>query len=352
MRMSQIFPVVNQTAAICFSLLAAAFLFPGMADLNAAPEAPAASARPTNRLDASGAADTGAVLLGKFTQPETRRWRSIPHGTQSCDGILFVCEGALRTAGFRAAREGNHYPGAILGIPVNRRGSRIHLLQAAENSLEMVEGVPYGRMVLHFENGESRKLDLQFGIHGADWLAREGEPAEQVADPNSRVAWTQRRAGDNSTIHLYHTVFENPLPDKMISSADCLSPMSEANLLLFGIAVSDEPRSLAHSYGPGETLADTAEEVLTFQLRNTGGQAVTEGSLSWSVEGPRGRIDFPPFHPDARGQISFEFARGAARRIQYQASEPSGAAASGELRPGDKGRFPKTTIVTLTPRSP
>src|ERR1051325_8567532 len=70
----------------------------------------------------------GAVSLGGFFLPETHRGRTAPRGTQVCDGIAFVCQGAIRTAGWNAARDGNRYAGAVLGVPVNRGGGRIHLL--------------------------------------------------------------------------------------------------------------------------------------------------------------------------------------------------------------------------------
>src|SRR5207247_6347875 len=56
----------------------------------------------------------GAVALSSFVDPETHRWRSVPGGTQVFDGVTFVCEGAVRIAGLNAARDGKHYPCAVL----------------------------------------------------------------------------------------------------------------------------------------------------------------------------------------------------------------------------------------------
>src|SRR2546421_8159080 len=147
-----------------------------------------------------------AVALNAFVQPETRRWRGIPQGTQVCDNVTFICTGALRIAGLQAARDGNRYPGAVLGVPVDRRGTRLHLLQAAENAAEMIEGEAYARLVLHYANGEIRKLDLLFGIHGDDWFQNEADPNDVVADPNSKPAWIHRRKGDGKIIRIYHTI--------------------------------------------------------------------------------------------------------------------------------------------------
>src|SRR5207248_518266 len=112
----------------------------------------------------------GAVGLTAFADRETQRWQSAPRGTQICDGVTFVCNGAVRTAGIRALRDGKRYAGAVLGIPVDRGGTRIHLLQSAENTEEMIEGVPYSRVVVHYADGEWRRFELLLGVNGEDWL--------------------------------------------------------------------------------------------------------------------------------------------------------------------------------------
>ena len=315
--------------------------------LGAAPSRSAAAAASKAALP-SAANPAGAVMLTEFTQPETRRWRTAPHGTQVCDGVTFICNGAIRTAGLNAAREGNHYPGAVLDVPMNRRGSRIHLLQAAENTLDMTDGTPYGRLILRYANGESRRIDLLFGIHGDDWLQDKGKPSEPPADPNSTVAWLQRRGGDGSIIRFYHTAMENPLPAVAISSIDFISPLSQANLLLFGLTVDDDPRPLATSYGPGESIEDDPANSIIFTLQDAAGQPAVGATLAWIARGPRARVDFPPFRSDSHGQVAIEVPRRAVREIDYRANGPDGSSTSGNLKPNAAGAFPPTAIVKLS----
>jgi len=288
-----------------------------------------------------------AVSLGEFTQVETRRWHSIPHGTQVCDGVTFICNGAIRTAGLTAAREGNHYPGAVLGVPIDRRGARLHLLQAAENGSEMLDGTPYGRMVLHYANGESRRFDLLFGIHGDDWSHPNGAPNEPVADPNSTVAWLQRRTGGGPRVRLYHTTLENPLPEITITRMDFISPLTEANLLLFGLAINDDARPLAPSYGPGERIGDAPSEPVMFTLLDATGQPATGATLGWTIRASRIRVDFPPFPADLRGQVVIDVPRRLIVGLQYKASAPNGSTAVGELKPNADGSLPLTPVVKL-----
>ena len=293
---------------------------------------------------------SGAVSLADFSLPETRRWRSIPRGTQVCDSATFVCDGIIRTAGLAAARDGNSLPGAILGVPVNRRGSRIHLLQSAENAEQMTEGVPYGRLLFHYTNGASKRIELLLGVHGEDWYKRGGESNEPLADPNSNICWFQRRTGDRMNIRVYHTVFENPLPDFMITTVDFISPLSEGNLLLFGLTINDEPRSLAPSYGPGESISETPIQLISFNLLAATGNPAVGATLAWIVRGPRVRIEFPPFGTDNDGRITFEVPRRVLTILDFRASAPDGSSATGQLTTGKSGGFPTNPVITLAPR--
>ena len=291
----------------------------------------------------------GAVSLADFAAPETHRWRSVPRGIQVCDGVTFIGDGAVRTAGLNAARDGNHYPGAVLGVPVHRRGSRIHLLQAPENTLDMADGAAYGRMVTHYANGESRTFELLFGIHGDDWLQGNRKQNDPVADPNTKLAWLQRRTGDGNIIRLYHTTFENPLPEVTIDTLDLVSPLSEANLLLFGLTIDDDSRPLKPSYGPGESIDDNPSDSITFTLHDTSGQPPNGATLQWTVQGPRIRIDFPPFPADAQAQIAIEVPRRSIGKIHYQAFARDGSSNSGDLTPDGTGSFPLRPVLQLRP---
>jgi hypothetical protein len=289
----------------------------------------------------------GAVPLAAFAAPETHRWRSVPRGTQVCDGITFVCDGAVRTAGLNAARDGNRCPGAVLGVPVHRRGSRIHLLQAAENTLDMTEGAAYGRVALHYANGESKRFELLFGVHGDDWLQGNRNQNDPVADPNTKLAWLQRRTGDGTIIRLYHTTLENALPGVTVQAIDFISPLSEANLLLFGLTIDEDSRPLNPSYGSGESIDDSPNDSITFTLHDNSDQPATGATLKWTAQGPRVQVDFPPFPADAQGQITIEVPRKSIRQIHYQASARDGSIISGDLNPGGTGTFPLKPVLKL-----
>src|SRR6266481_9295342 len=45
------------------------------------------------------------VPLNDFADADSQGWHTVPPGTQVCDGITFVCAGAIRPPGLPAARE-------------------------------------------------------------------------------------------------------------------------------------------------------------------------------------------------------------------------------------------------------
>ncbi len=276
-------------------------------------------------------------------QAKARLW-------EVCDGVTFICNGAIRTAGLQSARDELRYPGAVLGVPVRGRGSRLHLLHAAENTSDMLDGEPYGRLVLHYANGETRKLEILFGIHGDDWLQDSASRNEPVADPNSKLAWVHRRTGDGTTIRLYHTIWENPLPGLDIAAIDVISPLAEANLLLFGFSINDKPLNLAPSYGPGETLGDASSKPITFTLQDAAGNSVPDAKLTWTAQAPRSQIDFPPFPADAQGEVTIDVPRISIQAIQYRASSPDGSSAAGVLKSDAAGSFPAKLVIKLAPK--
>jgi hypothetical protein len=288
-------------------------------------------------------ASIAPVLLTDFAYPETQRWGSVPKGTQVMDNVTFVCDGAIRTAGLTSIRAGKGYPTAIIDIPVHLTGSKIHLLQAAENKSGMPELAPYGRLVFHFANGETRILDLLFGVHGRDWVSSPMNVQQPVLDPNTKLSWTFDKPG-GLTVRFYHTTFGNPLPKIPIVSVDFISTLRIANLLLFGMTVDNDPIPLATPFQPNEPQQIQST---SFQLQDQRGQPLRDGKLSW-VGSCFGRpIEFPPFPSDARGRVQFEIPPHSLESIHYTATSASGQTGSGDLTPDDTGLFPAMTTVQL-----
>jgi hypothetical protein len=289
------------------------------------------------------------VALADFADQVTRRWGTVPRGTQVCDGVTFICEGAIRTAGLRAARDGKTYPGAVLDVPVRRRGARIHLLQSSENSLGAIAGAPYGRMALHYTNGQTHRIDLLFAAHGRDWMHNPRDPDQPVVDENTTVGWSEVNPRNGILIRFHHASFTNPLPDVEITSADFIAPLHSANLLLFGLTVDNDSRPLAAPWQPGDTSAIPATDRITVTLQDPAGQPLPGAALAWTAIAPRGQVDFPPLRADTQGRVPLEFQRGALQQIRYTATTADGKTINGELQPDATGNFSPSATITLGP---
>jgi len=306
-------------------------------------KAPPAAAKPVPATNSEA-----TVAMSEKANKESQGWSFVPKGLVVLDGTTFLCDGAIRTSGLASAANGGRRPGAFLDNPVNRKGSRIHLLQASEYAWRVPPGAPYGHFVLHYADGKTHSFDLNWGIHGWDWFRGRNEKDKEPRDENTHLAWEKQRA-DGMYIRAYHTILENPYPDVVITSFDVIQPLYPANLLLWGFTVDDDPRPLADAFDPADLpMGRTAPQTITFTLQDAAGKPLPEASLSWTAVANRGRIEFPPFRADALGQVKIEVPRGSLFQINYRASGPEGKQAAGVLRLEEGGLFPDRQIIELT----
>jgi hypothetical protein len=284
------------------------------------------------------------VPFGERITTDTHNWGDVPFGDVVCQDVQFTCQGAIRLNGLRAAREGKRYPGAVLGVPVQRRGSRIHLLHAAENWPGMTPGAPYGRVTLHYTNGATHSFYLLFSVHGLDWYGGARTPEEAVTDPNTRLGWYFKRK-DGTYRRFFHTMFANPLPDVEIASADFVSPLGSANLWVFGFTLSEDPAPLE----PEVSEADLAPQrvFVTLRLQDAAGKPIAGGSVAWQVRGTKFQVEFPPFRADAEGRVVLDLPRELPAEVSFTASAPDGTAATGSLEKDATGQFPVEQVVKL-----
>jgi hypothetical protein len=282
-------------------------------------------------------------LAHEVTSAESRRWQAdVPHGTQVLNGVTFVCDGAVRTAGLR----GRKYPGAVLGIPIHRRGTMIHLLQSAENMPGNPIGSVYGRLRFHFGNGESRDTYLRFGVHGRDWFQLRRQLDQGVSDPNTEVAWVAQKQDKNVFVRLFHTALENPFPKEKITTVDAISPLGEGNLLLFAVSIDTSAVKLKPAAEDESVI-----EMLAFEFAlSSDGKPVSSGSVEWMMFfGNRSRIVFPRFPCDASGRVNIDFPTRAISELRYTATDASGATTNGRVMKPETGWSPTQQVAIIFP---
>ena len=293
------------------------------------------------------------VPLFDYLTADIRRWGDVPSGEVVCQNTPFRVEGAIRLAGVKGAREGKRYPGAVLGVPVHHRGTQIHLLQAVENWGGMPARAPYGKVLLHYQNGESRSFYLLFRVHGLDWFGGPNTPRETVADLNTQLGWSVPKP-DGMYRRFFHTAFANPLPEQTILSADFICPLESANVWFLGLTITDEATALAPEVDPDEVL--TRRKLVAARLVGASQQPASTAVLAWRFIGPGFHVNFPPFPADAAGRVILDLPISLVGEVSLQATGPGGSSWVGNLQRTAAGAWPDEQLIPLrhaeTPEAP
>lgn len=314
--------------------------------------APNASSRTELFGGVFGKLSNSCVILAPFAEPETQRWASLPKGFFETNGVTFYCDGAIRLNGLTRAR-GKHSdaPGAIVDIPVNFKGNRLHWLHASENSGGTPPGASYAAIVLHYEDGSKQQVDLRYNVHGRDWFGSRRFADVPMRDPNSSVVWSMQRR-DGSHIQFYHTIMSNPAPHLAIVSMDVISPLNPANVLLVGASISSSDQPLEPC--PSPPGPEPFRTIIAFTFKDNA--AISPGApaaksevptLRWTAIGPDLNVEFPAFAADSSGRVFIDVPLRPLSEIKYQATGPNGATAEGTFVKDENGNFPTEQSLIL-----
>lgn len=178
----------------------------------------------------------GASLNDDWFDHPGHDLQDVPEGLNSFGGVKFDVRGLIVLAGTESLSvSGLALPEAVRGIPVGRRGSVIHFLQASA-FVGTQRGLKIGEYVFHYENGEIRKADLAYGENELDWWVNpsEGHPSNAVevwfgSNPATRARGMKTR--------LLLFTWKNPLPDVTIDSIDFVSTLTTSSPMLVAITV-------------------------------------------------------------------------------------------------------------------
>lgn len=162
---------------------------------------------------------------------------ALPRGLVVLNGITWDIRGVVTTGRFdpdpfvrwRAGR-------TVKGLPLPSRGRRLHFLHGAQYA-NQIETAQAGRYRLHYTDGTTADLEMRAGRDIGDWWSSVSSVPCEVA----AVAWE----GDNRwaqlnqcRIRLYHRTWDNPHPEKDLTSVDL---MAEGNIIVpFVVAITVE----------------------------------------------------------------------------------------------------------------
>jgi hypothetical protein len=174
----------------------------------------------------------------------------LPKGEQTFAGVRFKVEDSyLRLSGTIEMGGAPKKPAALEGIPIDKSFTRLHILHGthygafgkAGETLFVKDGTPIGEYRLRYEDGTTKSIPIVYGEDVRDWWVWD-KPAEVT---RGKIAWVGKNAfskEQNQTIRLYFTSWNNPHPEKKVSSFDYVCNGTSA-AAPFCVAISLEQNS-------------------------------------------------------------------------------------------------------------
>jgi hypothetical protein len=179
-----------------------------------------------------------ASLDDDWFQHPGHDFQDVPKGVQVFGGVAFDVRGLIPLAGTQSLTvTGVVLPEAVNGIKVNRKGRRIHFLQACAWSAD--EGAGIGQYVIHYSDGQTKTAPILFQRNVTDWWVSPNDKLPTQAEEVWRGSNPATRQVGFQT-HLIKYTWENPLPEEEISTIDFVSNVIEAAPIL--VAITIEPK--------------------------------------------------------------------------------------------------------------
>jgi hypothetical protein len=169
----------------------------------------------------------------------------LPSGIHIFAGVPFDVEGLIQLDGINMKMFKKEFP-AEVNILINRKCSKIHLFHGADWIDTQDFGTVIAKLILHYADGSTQEIGIVAGEHVFDcWapLFTTGvDPRCFKMAPGTERAWTGsnpfiKNFFPDESLILYKSTFDDPEPDKVISSLDYASTMTGTAPFLVGLTV-------------------------------------------------------------------------------------------------------------------
>ena len=112
-------------------------------------------------------------------------------------------------------------PNEVKEIKVGLKFNRLRILHGT--GWDVAQGTRIGSYVMHYDDGASIEIPVEYGVHVKDWWTRWGDTSEVSG---GEVAWT---GGTEVAppLRLYLLTWANPDPEKAVRTIDCTSTGTE-----------------------------------------------------------------------------------------------------------------------------
>lgn len=132
-------------------------------------------------------------------------------------------------------------PEKVEGIKVGAKAAKVHFLHSCGRSAGTPANTLIGKYVVHYDDRSTAEVEIVYGKDVVDWWEQRG-----VADPTrSKVAWEGQNEmikGSGLKIKLFLTTWENPHPEKQITTLDYVTTdgAQQTGAAPFCVAISTE----------------------------------------------------------------------------------------------------------------
>jgi len=129
---------------------------------------------PASQITRASATNFHPVVLDQFYQRQfvdyrpTESWAQVPRGETNFDGVPFLMFGKIDLTGLGSGPDGVNSSLRRVGeIPVLGEPPAWHLGHGA--SYDSPDGTPIACVRLRYQNGETRRLFIRYGVHARNW---------------------------------------------------------------------------------------------------------------------------------------------------------------------------------------
>jgi Tol biopolymer transport system component len=278
-----------------------------------AKEAPAAGVVALNLVPAAQPAaanqnaEANTLDLSSIYLKDNPRWPILESfsGRQVVDGLPFQIDGQMRAYGKTPEAHGDGaYRLSHKGIRIGRKFDYLYLIHHA--ACPDAEGATIAYVILNYADGTEHIIPIRYGVHVRDWYNMPSYEKEAITDPDTTICWRREPASRKAPIRLFESRFENPSPEKEVTSMDIVSARSLAAYCLLAATVSNHRSKLPAAKFSGDRNFD-GRVVIRVVDANTGrpiagatvlpGMTVQDegviGSPFYSSSAGKGTIPYP-----------------------------------------------------------
>lgn len=168
--------------------------------------------------------------IGGWTDEGGNDLRDLPDGKQTLRGVPFDFVG--KCVVLRSPVHMSFVPAEVTGIKIGIRADCLFFLHT---SAWTPEGKEIMRYVIHYQDGDSVAVPVRSGVHIQDWYA------PNLNDlPGAQTGWHGRNPF-HEPVCLYLMKWENPHPEKTISTLDVVSAEGRAIPILLAVTAGTLP---------------------------------------------------------------------------------------------------------------